>query len=82
MRRHIHHARSSVSPDRLHGAITDIRRWPERDSNLEWTRIGNPAAAGHPFALKLLWDRLVARKQAADAPARTRRLIDFAEAGQ
>ena len=137
MRRYVHQTRCSVDPDRLYRALADIRRWPEWDGGLEWTRIEAPARTGAAFVLKprggpkvamqveaaqaphrfvdlarlplarmrtvhefartesgtlvtivievfgplsFVWDRLVARKQAAGSAAQTQRLIAFAEA--
>ena len=134
--RSFHHPPSPPPPTRLYRTLADIRRWPEWDGGLEWTRIEVPAAAGAAFTLKprggpevpmqveaaeaphrfvdiarlplarmrtvhefgtgdgetlvtvaievfgplaFLWDRLVARKQAQDAPDQTQWLIAFAE---
>jgi hypothetical protein len=137
MRRYIYETRCSTDPNRLYRAITDIRRWPEWGSDLEWAKIETSAATGASFTLKpkggpkvamlieeaeaprcftdlaklplarmrtrheftstgretlitivievfgplsFLWDRIVARQQAADTPEQTQRLIAFAEA--
>ena len=71
MRRHVYQTRCSTDPERLYRALADIRRWPDWDGDLEWTRIDGPVATGARFSLKPRGGPKVAmRIEAAQAPHR------------
>ena len=76
MRRYSYETDTAVSAETLFRAKTDIRRWPEWDSDLETTSFDAPLAAGSPFMLKPKGGPKVAmRIVEVEAP---RRFVDLA----
>jgi hypothetical protein len=76
MRRYSYETDTAVSAEKLFRAKTDIRHWPEWDSELETTFLDAPLAAGSPFMLKPKGGPKVSmRIEALEAP---RRFVDMA----